>query len=415
MKNRRSTRHDVAHLCAYWTIFCSVCVAGTILLGAKPARAQSNLGNAGIAARFPQPSQVVAAYPDEASRFVALKVLNSVLDRNTTGRSPGAYDKGSSYVRAMQQISVKYNIDEPNSKAARDFGDHVRKLLADETFRRSVLERYQLTDLPAETRPTGQLGNSKPPSAGIRLDSGQLPESLREFKLFGQEYQAGLQSGKVVDEKTWSETHFSTVTAPATFQVVGDQVYQSGGGTTTSSSTVTKDRIWVRTANGGEAAWTFSGGNFVARQGQVLSAIAQPFPNGSSQFLAAYNHSTGQFEAYRPGSSGQKKIGTMLPWLITTLVGAAGFIFGTAILFMPTANLLGMFSPAGLMTILVIVVRGGVVCLIGAAITARILIGFVRGKIEGERGSRFEKEFKPAYLRFLQESTPVIVQSLASV
>jgi hypothetical protein len=464
LKNRRSSRCDVAHLRAFCILWCCAGLAGIVLFAAKPAQAQTNLGDPGIVARIPDPNQVLATYPDEASRFVALKIVDGVLEQRTTGRTPGAYEKGSSYMRAMQQISVKYDIDQPNTTAAKDFSDRVGKLLADETFRQRVLKKYHLTDLPAESRPpasaprpmaqnrldsspdpeadrvlfpcgpiwlatllvmcylprivwnmTGRLGNSKPPSAGIRLDSGQLPESLREFKLFGQQYQAGLQSGKVVEEKTWSETYVNTVTSPATYQVVGDQVYRSGGATSTTSNTVTKDRIWVRTAGGGEAAWTFSGGKFVARQGQVISGIIRPLPNGSSEFLAAFNHSTGQSEGYRPSSAGQQKIGIMLPWLITTLVGAAGFLIGTALLFMPTASVMGVFSPTGLLTVLVVAVRGGFICLIGAAITARILIGFVKGKIEGERGSRFDSEFKPAYLRFLQESTPVIVQSLANV
>ena len=405
----------------------------------------------------------MAAYPDEVERFVALRILNITLNRVTTGRTPGAYEKGSSYMQALQQISAGHDIEQPNAKASKDFGERVRKLGADLRFRQSVLERYHLTDLSAESQPvapgqsptasrlpedveatqanrvlfpcgpiwlatlvlmcfvpriiwniTGQLGNSKAPSGGIRLDSGQLPDPLREFRLLGFDYQAGVQSGKVIEEKTWSETHVNSVTAPATFQVVGDQVYQSGGGTTTSSSTVTKDRIWVRTPNGGEAAWTFSGGKFVARQGQVLSGITQPSGDGS-HFLIVFNHTTGQFETYRPISTGQRKIGIMLAWIITTLLGAAGFVFGTALLFMPGGSVTSLFSPAGMLTFMVILVRGGFGCLIGAAITARLIIGYLRGKIEGERGARFDKEFKPVYMRFLQESTPVIVQSLANV
>jgi len=460
VKNEHFSRHSREYLRVRWIVLCCASLAGFALVGVGPARAQTN---SGITARFPEPHQVVAAYPDEVERFVALRIVNITLNRTTTGRTPGAYDKGTAYVRALQQISVKYDIEQPNSKAAKEFSEGVRKLGADQRFRQSVLERFRLTDLATEPRPvepspfptaskppedveatqanrvlfpcgpiwlatlvlmgfvpriiwniTGQLGNSKTPSGGIRLDSGQLPDSLREFRLLGFDYRAGVQSGKVIEEKTWSETYVNSVTTPATFQVVGDQVYQSGGGTTTSSSTVTKDRIWVRTPNGGEAAWTFSGGKFVARQGQVLSGITQPSGDGS-HFLIVFNHTTGQSETYRPISTGQKKIHIMLAWIITTLLGAAGFVFGTALLFMPGASVTSLFSPAGMLTFMVILVRGGFVCLIGAAITARLIIGYVRGKIEGERGFRFNKEFKPLYMRFLQESTPVIVQSLANV
>ena len=125
LKNRRSSRRDVAHLRAFGAIFCCAGLAGIVLFAAKPAQAQTNLGDAGIVARIPDPNQVLAAYPDEASRFVALKIVDGVLEQRTTGRTPGAYEKGSSYMRAMQQISVKYDIDQPNTKAAKDFGDRV--------------------------------------------------------------------------------------------------------------------------------------------------------------------------------------------------------------------------------------------------------------------------------------------------
>ena len=50
----------------------------------------------------------------------------------------------------------------------------------------------------------------------------------------------------------------------------------------------------------------------------------------------------------------------------------------------------------------------------GAAVTARILAGFARGKVERLRAQIFEQQYKPALLRFLQQCTPALAQRFAN-
>jgi len=256
---------------------------------------------------------------------------------------------------------------------------------------------------------TGRLASTGPPENVASSNPLQLPESLGSFKVLGEEYALQMQSGQVIEEKTWSETYNSVVSSAPVIQYVGNQAYQTGGGVSIHSTTVTKDRVWLRTLYGGETVWNFTDGGFMTRQGQMVSAIERPRGNGSSDFLLVYNHTTGQSKAFNAVDA-SKRVKILLPWMITTLVGTAGFLLGVAVMFQLRLGQAGFSPAAAPLALMAAVYTDWGTCLFCAAIAARIFAGFAKGRVQRLRARRFQQQFQPELLRHLQQATPALVQ-----
>jgi hypothetical protein len=213
----------------------------------------------------------------------------------------------------------------------------------------------------------------------------------------------------VIEEKTWSETHNSVVNSAPVIQFVGNQAYQTGGGMSFVSTTVTKDRVWLRTLNGGETVWNFTGGGFVTRQGQIVSAITRPRADGNSDFLIAFNHTTGQSQSFNSALS-SKRVGILFPWIVTTLLGTAGFLLEVAVMFQLRLGHAGSFLVAAPFALLAATYTDWGTCLICAALAARIFSSSARNRVQRQRVKRYEKQFKPALMRHLQQATPTLAQ-----
>jgi len=257
----------------------------------------------------------------------------------------------------------------------------------------------------------GQLTSSNPPGPEGSMDPSKLPESLRAFQVLGARYELETQSGLVIEEKTWSETYVNVSTTPGSTQGVGNEAYYTPGSTYTSSTAVQKDRVWVRTLDGHETAWTFTGGTFPTRQGHVITGIFRRLSNGSSAFFMAYNHTTGQLQMFDAADQ-VDKVRKFLPWVVTTVLGTAGFIFGASKIFQALMGTAGSTAAGEVQALALAVAISGSGCFFGAASFAWIFASLARGRVGRQRGRMFESHYKPAFLRFLQQSTPALLKRL---
>jgi len=97
-----------------------------------------------VASRFPEPNQIATDFPDEAERYVVLNLLWDALHE----KAPAATAKRSVYYRAAETIRQKYMVMGGTAYTA--FDERNRHLTADPNFRRSVLAKYHLDNLPVE-------------------------------------------------------------------------------------------------------------------------------------------------------------------------------------------------------------------------------------------------------------------------
>ena len=382
------------------------------LLAAREASAQGR----GIVDRFPTSPQVVKDFGDDPSRRVVLQILYHALQEKTPApRSEAASQRITDYFRAFGEVDYRYDKQGANSTARKNYYARVRQLLSDPNFKSTVLNRYRLASLPAErpVGPTARVGTPRPdpddliadalpravpywlatlvamallpslfelfldrgpaasPSPAGAADSPvRLPDSLRVINVLGRRFDFQLESGTVM-----MDTHADTTT---------------GGSPARPDAFAEEDVVWVRGLTGQESKWTvFShlrlpGGEvkFETRPGQVISRVGQHSGEGSSRFLFAYNHTTQQVVPLEGVNTAFEPRKSRLPWLATTALGATGFIVGI----------------------------GAIV----AAVIARILVRRTAHIFTNKRIDRFTGRHMPTCIRFLQHSTPKLVQLLGS-
>ena len=113
----------------------------------------------GVEGPFPDVARVTADYPDDAERFIAFDILFNRFGEATRGtQARSGYELRSAYLRARGDVLDKYEQQGRGSEAYKTFTARSGSLFSDPSFRRSVLEKYQLADLPANgpTRRVGQ-------------------------------------------------------------------------------------------------------------------------------------------------------------------------------------------------------------------------------------------------------------------
>jgi len=428
-------------------------VAALSIFG-RAANAQSQ----GTAARFPEPNQIATDFPDEPERCVVLNLLWDVLHE----KAPDAKDKRSVYYRAAETIRQKYLV----MGGAADIAFHERTghLTADPNFRRTVLEKYHLTNLSVERatpearntgvpvtmnpnlpteRPAFPMRNTDvtdtmikgaflkaspfiigsllvmiwvmgfyvrkastcsavgPPPVSAPGDLPALPESLRVVKLALLEYSVDVASALAVEKETTMHTHVHTSTSGGQVYTVGNQVHSTPVQTSTSVSTTQEDLIWVRTADNRETSWTFKGGKFKVRPGHILSVIIHPGNDGSPEFLMACNHDTGQFEELRGIPYGIR--GGIMTLLLGTLVGSVGFgiAVGVILSIQPDSNPDPTHRMLG-------TIADWIMGLFASAIAA-IFISMMTGrKLSRQRQASYQSQYVPGFRQFLTQCTPAL-------
>jgi hypothetical protein len=411
--------------------------------------AQTFAQDGGLVARYPEPAKVAADYADDAERYMAFKILYDDLGAKTAGaRVPGAYARISAYFGEFQAVTAKYmNLrkDSPENVA---YTERLDRLFTDEAFRRAVIEKYRLADVkapPAAARvdaspASGDVTDEMIQSAFLRAapfalaglaamalvsrallrnslahPSGRsaplppppgvpaMPESLRVVVLPGVEYAVETSCGVVIEKETTVATTVHTTTTSGQAYAVGNEIHFTPGQTQTTASSVQKDVIWVRTPEGREEPWQFSGGTFKARRGQVVSVITRPLRDGSSDRLFAYNHATSQLERCE-GVDRAHAVRHAPAWWTSFAIASVGFGIGVWIVIgIGPDPIRGPFGA----------VAAWVVGAVPAAVAAFVVEGFASRFVVRRRSARFEDHYVPGFRRYLEEITPALEARLA--
>ncbi len=406
--------------------------ATILFIIARAANAQSQ----GAAARFPEPNQIAQDFPDEVERYAVLNLLSET----SREKAPGDTAMRGTYNRAADAIRMKYSI--PGGAAYDKFSERNFQLAADANFRRSVLEKYQLTNLPAGhaapamrntdvtdamvkgaflkaspfviaslvlmiwlmgflVRKASTHSAVNPPAVTVPGGLPALPESLRVVSLPLLRYSVEVVSALAVEKETTMHTHVHTSTSGGQVYTVGNEVQSTPIQTSTSVTTTQQDLVWVRTADKRETSWVFKGGTFKVRPGHILSVITQPGSDGSPEFLIAYNHNTGQFEEFRGIPYGIR--GGMMAWLLATLVGSVGFAiaFGIILSIQPDSSA----DPARRMLGPIVDWIMGVI----ASAIAAFFISMTAGrKLSRQRQATYQRQYVPRFREFLGQCTPAL-------
>jgi hypothetical protein len=136
---------------------------------------QSVAQDQGVIGMFPEPNRVTADYPDDVERYAAFSTLYDALNADMPKpASKAAYEKSSIYMASYNGINSLHM--QQGMPAYRPWAAQRDKLIDDRTFRRSVLEKYQLTGLSpmARVSPAAPPVNSSPT---YQPSSGQVPSA----------------------------------------------------------------------------------------------------------------------------------------------------------------------------------------------------------------------------------------------
>jgi hypothetical protein len=410
-----------------------VLICGAVAVAQRPESSTSRL--------FPEPPRVLADYPDDPSRWAALTALYFAAgERGPDGQYKASYDKSSAYHLAIGRIEDAHHVGTPQADAA--FVAKIQALRRDRAFTSQVLARYRLADLPTGTRvapgaPPGAVsGVPAPPRANPEFEMQRsapywlativlmalvtqhiaakpfsypippaptgtalsLPESLRVVEVPGVRYALESDSAIVVDEKTWTETTYSTYETQGSVQTVGDAVYVFPGRRESSVSTVVKDRLWLRDLAGHESTWVITGGVFSVRLGHVISRVGMR-SDDAVDFIVACNHSTGQCVVFNAPIGRFHLPGQHGVWLIPTLVGVAGWVYGGWNLI----PLLGQDS------FILELISFTILGLIGSPIIALFVTTWVQTRIFRKRNDYFAQKYLPAIRQFLLKQSPAVI------
>jgi hypothetical protein len=414
----------------------AVALLFTFLAAGVAALAQGQ--ESATSALSPTAARVFADYGDDATRWAALTWLyRASMDRLPNGQYKASYQKSSEYQQTIGSIEAKYHLGTPQADKA--FGDKISALGRDRAFQQQVLARYHLDTLPTGSAAGAGQPPARPANPEIELQkavpwwlvtiavmglvawyrvsrpvnypiapapSGAtvgLPESLRVVEVPGCRYALEADAGQVVDEKTWTETTYSTYTTQGSVQQVGDSLYVFPGRQQMIATTVQKDRFWLRDAAGRESAWVISGGVFTARVGHVVSRVGTRNAD-TVEFIVACNHSTGHCVVFNGTVGRYHGAPTRRAWIITTLLGTLGWIVGGWHLI----PLLGQDTFAeGLLGF-------AILGLIGSTIVGLFVTSWIQGRIFQRRNAYFAQKYLPAIRQFLLEQSPAMIARLGA-
>jgi len=423
---------------------------------------QSRGQNRDVAALFPDPNQVKADFPGDPERYAAFFALSVTL--NATAPRPlsrAAYTKSFDYEGSYNGIETLHMQQGMRTQAYKDWAAQRDKLVTDRAFLHSVLEKYHVADLPRVARPVpaptiqpnAAPGNPyQPPqyrmppeerfhrlfiwamplvpvswiamyvlpmlllrrSGTTRLLSvtqnpplagaPSLPESLHVVHLPGVRYAVKTFSGLVLDKQTTFTTTTTTTTTPGHVNVVGNVATVTPGQTTSHSTTHRTDVMRVRTPELREATWTFtaqSGVNIFP--GQIVSAVARPMKDDFSEFLASYNHNTGEVVP-AGGLDNANKAGGFLAFLaqpVSCIAGTLGFLI-VICYFLTTPPYVFQFG----------LDMGGFIVLLFSAFcsltVAFFLTRWLEHKVTRGRNALFLSKYGPQFRQFFEQSTPAL-------
>ena len=220
-------------------------------------------------------------------------------------------------------------------------------------------------------------------------DPRALPADLRTIRVPGQTYDVDLESGLVLDEKTWTETTSTVHTVPGQQQVIGNTIYTSGGYSYVTYGSTRKDRIFIRTPEGRDHPWICTDIGFETLKGHVVSRVAPAAGTpGENDFFLLYNHSTGQVVKL-PGVIRRHVVRKRYLWLATAAVGVLGTVWAFQLDTPDSAT--GQLS--GIM-----------------AFAALVLVALTAFVVRLLRNRTFNRRYYPQLCKLLVERSPTIIQ-----
>lgn len=383
---------------------------------------------------FPGADRVFADFPDDPHRWAALTALfGASMERLPDGTPKASYDKSSNYEVNIGLLEQKFDQMGKSSPQAKEFFDQIEALRNDKAFRKQVLDKYGISQLPTGTKPpkptepkiqkTGEQlvreaspywlatiiamylairmmvragGNQAVPA---RSGGGDLPASLQVVSVLGRQYPVELQSGMVVEEKTWTEQVPRSITTPGQIVTVNDQQIQLPTQTHMYSETVRKDRLCVADPAGNELFWNLSGGALEARPSHVLSRIGRPVGD-EVMFLMACNHTTGQVASFDGGIHAQHYAPFFRAFVVAAIIGTVGFLYGGW-------EMIPMIQPDETFTMNALGL--GIFGLIGSTIMGFFMAWFTGARTIMKRDKEFASTWAPKYREFFKQVTPAVL------
>jgi DNA-binding transcriptional regulator YiaG len=397
-------------------------------LASSPLLAQR--GESESSRLFPTVDRIWADFPDDPHRWAAMRALyEESMKRMPDHSYKASYEKSSSYQQNIGLLEQKYDLP-AQAANKKEFFDRIEALKKDNGFKQQVLKKYGITELKTGTvkdweqnaktpeqlmreafpywvatlvlmwfvvRQTSRSGGG--PALSASPGGGDLPHDLQVVKVTGRQYPVELDSGVVLNEKSWVESTTTFTTTPGQVITIGDQMISVAPQHSSSTTSVRKDRICLADRNGRESFWQLSGGIFDVRETHLLSRIG--VRNGDNvTFLMACNHTTGQIVSFA-GSIHSLHGGRFLaPWFFATLAGTAGFFLGGW-------SLIPRLNPEETWTWSAIGYGG--LCFIGSIITAFLMAFWMGGRVITLRNNQFYKNWVPKYREFFKQYTPAVL------
>lgn len=398
---------------------------------------------------YPDPQEVMKAYPNEPERAAALYLMRGILLGANDGWHQGkaaAYDAALNQIKTEQEqqglkltsegltrqqwVLVKHAYAGQHEDAdAWDFqlklfeqflpgeaakmkGDQATVIATAKNDRNralfnlasfAVLLLMLLGMLIVPWLFAGRGDKSRFGMAAAATDGADpqtLPETLQMVKVPRLEYPVAMESGEVIDEKTWSETHIHVSTSGGGSRVVGNQVIHDPIQHHTSSTVVQKDRVWLRNLRNEQSVRTFSGGDFLTRQGQILSFLLLPLSGGDHRTLLAYNHTTGSSKLFSSTLGFAHKLKGLPLW---------GMMMGTAVLGAFLVRMLLLHTITSWVDIRNLN-KALILWLTLAAMLSLIYVGVIKLIYSSRRNRAFNRDYLPAYRQFLEKLTPELTE-----
>lgn len=236
-----------------------------------------------------------------------------------------------------------------------------------------------------------------------------LPDPLHVIHLRGVRYAVATFSGVVLDKQTVMRTYSSSYTTPTQVHTSGNYSTVVPGQTVTHTTTIRNDILRMRTPDGSEKTWTFtgqSGANVFA--GQMLSAVARLVDGEFYEFLVAYNHNTHEVVPVEQGLNNANRPRGILNFLgqpVATIIGAFGFYI-----------VLGYFVTTPPYVITIGPDMSGLIFLLFSAFcsltVAFFMVNWLRHRITNRRNARIMKQYAPQFRQYFDQCAPLLKKHL---
>ncbi|MCC7169266.1 MAG: hypothetical protein IT459_02360 [Planctomycetes bacterium] len=349
---------------------------------------------------------------DDAEHCATLKVLSDAAQQ----AGPAGQTLFGAYYNALNDIDFRLRNTDPGTYGA--FSERLRARLAADDFRADVMARFGLSGAPHATADDDdELDRAMRASVpywitallvvlvaspllvllldrrGLPAPTGardSLPDALRTVRVLGRSYEVEACSGTVVDKESHVEQRLHVQTTGGHTSVIGEQVSVTPTQVHVHTEITRKDCLWVRDSAGRESAWNFTNAALQARAGHSLSALIRPASNGNTEFLLAYNHTTGQLDTFN-GLSRAHQPRRLLAWVATTVIGAALVLLVMRGVVDPSGSIMSLPALFQLGNWKIPLIVAGVVAAITVPISATLLRGL--------RTRNFRAHYAPAFRR----------------